>query len=82
MIDVSVNSSQHNGSASTTLVKTGGRIAVLDRGSTGCGNTLSSSSDTVELDLRRLPCVSALDKGEVNLEAMEPRWRTDAALGL
>jgi hypothetical protein len=60
-------------------------MAVRDRGSTGCGNSLSSSglSDRFEFDLSRLEggfCVSARCS-KVNREAIEARCRRDAALG-
>lgn len=81
-----VNSSQHNGSESTTFVNTGGRIAVFALGSTACGPVKPSSPSPVEIAeldrtlLAEVPCVSArVSCDVVNLEAMEPRWRTDAA---
>jgi len=43
MMDSSVNSSQHSGSTSTTLDMTGGSIAVVALGSTGCSTVWSSS---------------------------------------
>jgi hypothetical protein len=86
----SVNSNQHNGSASTTFVNTGGNIAVFALGSTACGPVKPSSpsppAEMAELDrslLADVPCVSArVSCDVVNLEAIEPRWRTDAAAAL
>lgn len=85
----SVNSNQHNGSVSTTFVNTGGNIAVFALGSTACGPVKPSSpsppAEVAELDrtlLAEVPCVSArVSCDVVNLEAIEPRWRTDAAPG-
>lgn len=81
MIESSVNSSQQSGSASTAFVKTGGRIATRERGSTGCGPDWSpSSSEMAELERRRLIdvfCVSARASAAPR-DATEPRWCTEA----
>jgi hypothetical protein len=80
-----VNVNQHRGSASTTFVSTGGSIAVLALGSTGCGPVKPSSSppEATELDLilvAAVPCVSArVSCDAVSLEAIEPRCLAEAA---
>ncbi len=61
---------------------TGGNIAVVALGSTGCSIECSSSpsADTPEFDLSRLAvvfCVSALASGLANLEEILPRCLTE-----
>lgn len=94
----SVNSSQHSGSGSicldcvaladsrgtgeTKYTITGGNIAVVALGSTGCSIVCSSSpsAETLEFDLRRLLvvfCVSALCNGFANRLEILPRCRTE-----
>ena len=64
-IEASVNSSQHSGSGSTTLDMTGGNIAVVALGSTGCSIMCSSSLSAEGLEFDRsllevVTCVSVL----------------------
>ncbi len=62
IMESSVNSNQHSGSVSIIFDMTGGSIAVVARGSTGCSIVCSlSSSDGEELDRSLVEfCVSAL----------------------
>ena len=68
-MDSSVNSSQHSGSLSAFFVRTGGIVAVIERGSTGTLmlmpwmlSSAPSSPEYPEFDrilLAVVPCVSA-----------------------
>lgn len=81
-MEASVNSNQHNGSASMILDITGGRVAVVDLGSTGCSIVCSSSPSTETVELERsllliVFCVSDLTSGLTKREATLPLFLTD-----
>lgn len=75
MMASSVKSNHASGSASTTFFRTGGNIAVLARGSTGCGpvNDRPEPVSSVYPD-RLVPAVSARASAvpPVNRDAIEP----------
>ena len=81
-IESSVNSNQQSGSGSTTLDMTGGNIAVVALGSTGCSIICSSSLSAEGLEFDRsllevVICVSVRCSGFAKRDDTLPRCRTE-----